>query len=242
MIREKVKTFSRHITGSLANVPFGLTILDESDQMTAEAQTALRRIMEANSRTCRFILICNYSSKIIEPIQSRCAIFRFSALKREDISNHLRYIAKKEGINLQNSGIDAIIDYCGGDLRRAINTLQVSSTFGKTIDRKTVLQVVGQASPEEVQSMIKKALEGNFIEARKTLYDLMTAYGLSGTDIIRQIHREIFKLDLSSQTQIELINLVAEYDFRLTEGANEDIQLSALLAQFTRFNMQRSGS
>ncbi|MFH1327439.1 MAG: replication factor C small subunit [Candidatus Bathyarchaeota archaeon] len=240
MVRDRIKTFSRHMTGTLANVPFGIIILDECDQMTSEAQTALRRIMETSSRTSRFILVCNFSSKIIEPIQSRCAIFRFSVLKAEEIINHLKKIANKECVDLQESGIKAILDYCGGDLRRSINTLQATAAFSKVVTERAVLQIVGQANPKEMRNMIEKALSGDFIEARKMLYELMTAYGLSGTDIIRQVHREIFHLNIPVETQLILINLLGEYDFRLTEGANEDIQLSAFLAQLQQFSLEGS--
>jgi replication factor C small subunit len=238
MVRERVKTFTRHITGTMANVPFGVVILDECDQMTADAQTALRRIMEANSLTSRFILVCNYSSKIIEPIQSRCAIFRFASLNKEDITKQLRHIAKKEGIEPHPDALDTIIDYCRGDLRRSINTLQAATTLGKTLDKKTVTQVIGQAGPEEVAKLIKEALAGNFLDARKLLYELMTTHGLSGSDIIRQIHRELTNLEAPPEVKVKLMDLLGEYDFRLTEGANEDIQLSAFLAQLTRFNVK----
>lgn len=241
MVRERIKTFARHLMGTLANVPFGLVILDESDQMTAEAQTALRRIMEANSRTSRFILICNYSGKIIEPIQSRCAIFRFSPLKEEDISKYLMRIAKNEKLNLTESGVEAIIEHCDGDLRRAVNTLQTSATISKTIDKKTVQQVVGRAGAEEIRGILEKALKGDFLKAREFMYDLIAKYGMSGSDILRQIHREIFNLPLQPQAKSELANLIGEYDFRLIEGANDDIQLSALLAQFTRFSQVKGG-
>ncbi len=238
MVRERIKTFTRHITGTMTNVPFGVVILDECDQMTADAQTALRRIMEANSLTSRFILVCNYSSKIIEPIQSRCAIFRFTALSREDIAEQLRHIAKKEGVGLHADAADAIIDYCGGDLRRSINTLQAAAALGKTVDKKVVLQVIGQANPEEVARIVKVALDGNFLEARRLLYELMTTHGLSGSDIIRQIHKELTNLEAAPEVKAKLMDLLGEYDFRLTEGANEDIQLSAFLAQLSRFNIK----
>ena len=242
MVRERVKSFSRHATGTLGNIPFNLVILDESDQMTSSAQTALRRIMEANSRISRFILICNYSSKIIAPIQSRCAIFRFSALRRDDVTECLRSIAEKEDVKLSEEGINAIVDFCEGDLRRAINTLQAASTLGGKVDEKIVLQIVGQAKPTEVLWMLEKALDGDFIEAREKLYELLNKYGLSGTDVVRQIHREVMNLNIDERAKVELADVIGEYDFRLTEGANEDIQLSALLAQFTRFNVSRGKS
>jgi replication factor C small subunit len=233
MVRGRVKTFAR--LGTFGDFPFRLVVLDECDQITADAQTALRRIMEENSRTCRFILICNYSSKIIEPIQSRCAIFRFSNLDKSNVANYLRFIADKEGVKFTDEGFEALWEFCGGDLRRAINTLQASAVLDHIITEESVLKVVGKASPKDVLAMLNLALSGNFVEARAKLYELMIKYGLSGTDIIRQIHREILGTNLPEEEKMRLVNLIGEYDFRLVEGANEDIQLSALLAQLALF-------
>ena len=194
--------------------------------------------METRSHASRFILICNYSSKIIEPIQSRCAIFRFSMLDKTDMMNQLQHVSRLEQFVLPDDAAEAIVEYSGGDLRRAINALQTASAYTKTgtIDKKTVLQVIGEASPKQVQIMLNKAFKGNFIEARRMMYNLMGIYGLSGTDIIRQMHRELFKVSyLTPEEKAELANIIAEYDFRLVEGANDDIQLSALLAQFSKF-------
>ena len=232
MVRERIKSFSRHATGLLGNVPFGLVMLDESDQMTSQAQTALRRIMETSSRTSRFILICNYASKIIEPIQSRCAIFRFSYLKPPDVKNFLQMIAENEDLSFVNEGMDAIIEFSEGDMRKAINILQSASVLKDVIDLEIILNVVGMAKPVEVREMVISALKGDFLKSRTILHDLMIKRGISGVDIIRQIHSEIFHLDLPDTLLMDLANTVAEYDFRIVEGANEDIQLSALLAQF----------
>jgi len=238
MVRGRVKTFAR--LGTFGDFPFRLIILDECDQITPDAQTALRRIMEENSKTCRFILICNYSSKIIEPIQSRCAIFRFLNLNKEDVAKYLRFIGEREGFKLTDGGFEVLWEFCGGDLRRAINTLQASAVLSNVITEESVLKVVGRANPRDVLSMLNLALSGRFIEAREKLYEIMVKYGLSGTDIIRQIHREILGINLPEEEKMELINLIGEYDYRLTEGANEDIQLSALLAQLALF--KRRGS
>jgi replication factor C small subunit len=237
-VRERVKDFSRYSRTGFGNVPFALIILDECDQMTGPAQTALRRIMETGSRTSRFILICNQSSKIIEPIQSRCAIFRFSRLDRQAMKEHLLWIAKKEGVNLQPEAAVRIVDYAEGDLRHAINALQTASAYreGGEVDEKTVSLVIGEASPMQVQKMIRKALYGEFVEARKTMYEIMGSYGFSGTEIVRQIQRELFKMsDLTPEQKADLSGIIGEYDYRLTQGANSDIQLSALLAQFAKF-------
>ncbi len=237
-VRERIKDFSRYSRTGFGNAPFGLIILDECDQMTGPAQTALRRIMEIGSRTSRFILICNQSSKIIEPIQSRCAIFRFSRLDKQAMKEQLQFIAKKENVNLQPEAAERIVDFSEGDLRHAINALQTASAYkeGGEVDEKTVSLVIGEASPMQVQKMIRKALFGDFMEARKTMYEIMGSFGFSGTEIIRQIQREIFKMsDLTPEQKADLSNVIGEYDYRLTQGANSDIQLSALLAQFGKF-------
>jgi replication factor C small subunit len=235
-VRDRVKDFSRYSRAAFGNVPFALVILDECDQMTGPAQTALRRIMETSSRTSRFILICNQSSKIIEPIQSRCAIFRFSKLERQAMIEHLGYIAKKENVTLSPEAAARIVDYAEGDLRHAINALQAAAAFKEgVVDDKTVSQVLGEASPMQVQLMIRKALYGSFVDARKMMYDLMGSYGFSGSDIVRQMQRELFKMStLTPEQKADLSNIIGEYDYRLTQGANSDIQLSALLAQFAK--------
>ena len=236
-VRDRIKDFSRYSRSGFGDIPFALIILDECDQMTGPAQTALRRIMEIGSRTSRFILICNQSSKIIEPIQSRCAIFRFSRVDRQAMKDQLQCIAKKESISLLPEATEKIADYAEGDLRHAINALQTASAYKEGIvDEKTVLLVIGEASPMQVQKMIRKALYGDFIEARKTMYDIIGNFGFSGSEIIRQVQREIFKMsDLTPEQKADLSGLIGEYDYRLTQGANSDIQLSALLAQFSKF-------
>jgi replication factor C small subunit len=236
-VRDRIKDFSRYSRSGFGEIPFALIILDECDQMTGPAQTALRRIMETSSRTSRFILICNQSSKIIEPIQSRCAIFRFSRLDKQAMKEQLQCIATKENITLQPEAADRIVDYSEGDLRHAINALQTASAYKPDcVDEKTVSMVIGEASPMQVQKMIRKALYGDFIEARKTMYEIMGSFGFSGNEIIRQVQREISKMsDLTPEQKAEISNIIGEYDYRLTQGANSDIQLSALLAQFAKF-------
>lgn len=236
-VRERIKDFSRYSRAGFENVPFSLVILDECDQMTGPAQTALRRIMETSSRTSRFILVCNQSSKIIEPIQSRCAIFRFSRLDRQAMIDHLQWVSKQENVKLEPAAAERIVDFAEGDLRHAMNALQTASAYKEgVIDEKTVSLVIGEASPMQVQQMIRKALFGDFIDARKKMYEIMGNYGFSGSEIIRQIQREIFKMsDLTPEQKADLSNMIGEYDYRLTQGANSDIQLSALLAQFAKF-------
>jgi len=236
-IRERVKDFSRYSRSAFGDIPFALVILDEGDQMTGPAQTALRRIMETSSRTSRFILICNQSSKIIEPIQSRCAIFRFARLERNAMIEHLLKIAKLENVQISPQAAERIVDYSEGDLRHAINALQTAAAYkeGGEVDEKVISQVIGEASPKQVQLMLNKAINGDFMEARKIMYDIIGTYGFMGAEIIRQMQKELFKISyITPEQKAELSNILGEYDYRLTQGANTDIQLSALLAQFAK--------
>jgi replication factor C small subunit len=236
VVRETVKTFAR--VRAIGEIPFKIMILDEADNMTADAQQALRRTMERYTETCRFILCANYSGKIIEPIQSRCAPFRFTYLPREEHDKYLRHIAENEGVALLDEGLDAIYEVCGGDLRRAINTLQAAASLGKPIDAKIIYSIAGRANPADVRRMIETAMKGNFIEARKQLREMIQKYGVAGSDIIRQIHVEIFKLDIPEPWKIKLAEIVGEIDYRLVEGADEEIQLSALLARLIEASLE----
>lgn len=229
VVRETVKTFAR--VKSIGEIPFKIMILDEADNMTADAQQALRRTMERYTETCRFIMCANYSGKIIEPIQSRCAPFRFTYLPREEHDRCLKAMAEKEKVKLSSEGVDAIFEVCGGDLRRAINTLQAAASLDKPVDAKTIYSITGRATPADVQRMMKTAIEGDFLGARKQLRDMIQKYGIAGSDIIRQIHTEIFRSDIPEQWKIRLADVVGEADYRLVEGSDEEIQLSALLAR-----------
>lgn len=231
MVRETVKTFAR--TRSIGEIPFKMLILDEADNMTSDAQQALRRTMERFTETCRFVLIANYSGKIIEPLQSRCAPFRFSYMVQEDQDRYLRNIIEKEDIKISDEGYDAIFEVSQGDLRRATNTIQAAASMGKAIDAETVYSVIGRANPEDVSSMIKTAMKGKFLEARKQLRDMIMKYGVAGSDIIKQIHMEIFRSNLPDSWKVTLSEAIGEADFRMIQGADVEVQLSALLARFT---------
>ncbi len=229
VVRETVKTFAR--MKSIGEIPFKIMILDESDNMTSDAQQALRRTMERYTETCRFVMCANYSGKIIEPIQSRCAPFRFAYLPREEHDCYLSQIAQKEKVKVSSEGLDAIFEVCGGDLRRAINTLQAAASLGKPVDAKVVYSITGRAGPADVQKMLKTAMDGNFIEARKQLREMIQKYGVAGSDIIRQVHSEIFRAEIPEPWRVRLADILGEVDFRLVEGADEEVQLSALLAR-----------
>ena len=237
VVRHKVKDFAR--TAPLGEAEFKVIFLDEADALTSDAQSALRRTMERYSSICRFILSCNYSSKIIEPIQSRCAVYRFRSLSREAVAERISWIAKEEGVNVTEEGMDAIIYVSRGDMRKAINALQAASLLeGKVgaITEETIYQIAATARPEQIRELIESALAGKFTQTRNLLDGLLLVQGLSGEDVIIQIHREMLNLmnssDIPDVVWVKLVDRVGEIDFRMAEGANERIQLEALLAYF----------
>ena len=229
VIRTYIKDFAK--ARPPADIPYKVLILDEADNMTAPAQQALRRTMEKYTRNCRMVLICNYSNKIIPPIQSRCVVFRFASLNDKDIKSRVKYVAKQEKITLAPGGLNAITEVSRGDCRRAINYLQSCGTISKNIDEEIVFRVAGEVPPDKIMIILNTAIEGQLLLSIKLLTDLIKEYGLSGQNIIKNLHREIYDLKVKETLKIELSKLLAEFEFRLSQGGTEEIQLQALLAK-----------
>ncbi len=227
VVRHKIKEFAR--TAPI-NAPFKIIFLDEADALTADAQAALRRTMEMYSKICRFILSCNYISRIIEPIQSRCAVFKFKPIPPEAMRKRLLEICEKEGVEITEDGLEALIYVSGGDFRRAINALQGAAALNKKVDANAIYQITATARPEEIRDLLDSALKGNFMQAREKLDRLMVEYGMSGEDVVSQLFKEIVSSSMDEKLKVTLIDKLGEVDFRLTEGANERIQLDAYLA------------
>jgi len=228
VVRGRIKNFAR--TAPLAGAPYKIIFLDEADALTPDAQAALRRTMERYSNTCRFILSCNYSSKIIEPIQSRCVVFRFSPISNEDMKNYLQKIARNEGIEISEDGMKSIIYIANGDLRKAINILQVCASISNKIDSDIVYKMAGVARPEVAKKMMEYAFNGKFMKAREIMDRMMIEDGLSGEDIIKGLHSAIMDSSLSEEKKAKIIDKMGEIEFRIVEGSNDRIQLDALLA------------
>ena len=229
VIRTFIKDFAK--ARPPTDIPFKILILDEADNMTAPAQQALRRTMEKYTKNCRMILICNYSNRIIPPIQSRCVVFRFSYLNNTDIKKQINFVAKQENISLAPGGLNALVDVSRGDCRRAINYLQSCGTISKNLDKDIVFRVAGEVPPEKIKDIIITALDTKLQLSIKLLNDLINEYGLSGQNIIKNIHRETYDLNISENLKLELAKLLAEFEYRLSQGGTEEIQLQALLAK-----------
>ena len=230
VVRGKIKDMAR--TAPIGERGFKIIFLDEADNLTGDAQAALRRTMETYTRTARFILSCNYSSRIIEPIQSRTAVFRFRPLKPEAIGEYLERVAKGEKLKITKEGMDALVYIAAGDLRKAVNALQVAATISETIDEDALYKAASAARPELVKNLLEVSLGGDFIKARDALDHLLIEYGLSGEEVVRAIHRTVFDLSVPDDFKVRLIDRIGEAEFRLVEGSSERIQLEALLAHF----------
>ena len=230
VVRVKVKDFAR--TKAIGDVPFKIIYLDECDALTRDAQQALRRTMENYTQTCRFILSCNYSSKIIDPIQSRCAIFRFKPLPKEDIFAIIDRIAKEEKLKVDDKVKEALYQVSEGDCRKLENIMQSSAALSNKLTEDLIFSIASMARPKEIKEVLELSLNQNFHEARKKLLDTMLQHGLSGLDVIRQIQKESWSLDVDNKIKAELVSQCAEIEFRMTEGSDEYLQLEALLAYF----------
>ncbi len=228
-IREKVKTFARSVPFS--EVGFRILLLDESDQLTPDAQHALRRIMEQFSGTCRFIFAANYSNRIIEPIQSRVALFRFKPLSKDKVISYLSKIAEMENIKITNKALEEIFEFSEGDLRKCINALQAASAYGETITEKIVYKVFGQVNRGNVRKMIELALANKFEESLGVLREILYIEGTSSNDLINALFKEIMKLNLPDEKKLKLIDFLGEIDYRISEGATPEIQLMAFLTK-----------
>lgn len=234
MVRERVKEFAAVMklpTDRANKRMFRVIILDEADEMTGDAQTALRRIIEDTSQTTRFIIICNYLSQIIEPIQSRCVIFKFRRLSKEDVSDYLSFICKNEGVKFEEKAFSTIYESTLGDLRHSINILQAAAGMG-SVSSSNVISSIGLSGKTRVKEIMKLALSGKFHEARFRLFELMQVYGMSENDFLKYANQEAYDLKLDRPD--EFAALMAEYDYRLVTGAHPEIQLVALLAQLSK--------
>lgn len=230
VIREKVKNFAR--TKSLGNVPFKIIFLDEADALTPEAQQALRRTMENYSATCRFILSCNYSSKIIDPIQSRCAIFRFRLLEQKDITRVLKKIEEGENLEITDEALEMLYEGSEGDCRRAINLLQSTASISPTVNADLVSTVISNAKPKDIKVVLDYALSGDFQKSREKLLDVMLKESISGQDVIKAVQKEIWNLPVEPDVKVKLTEKTGEIEFRIVEGSDPFIQLQSLLASF----------
>lgn len=231
VIRTTVKQFAR--MASISGLPFKILVLDEADNMTNDAQHAMRRTMERYTQTCRFILCANYPGRIIEPIQSRCAVFRFTSFEAKLLEEYMIMIAEKETVTLKKSGIHAIISVANGDLRKTLNLLQAAASMEKPVDEEAVYSVLGVVKPQDVNVLIETAFAGKINETQKMLRTFLFEQGIAGADLLKQLYKTMLSMDLPAGLQVAIADSVGEVDYRISQGADEEVQLIALLAKLS---------
>lgn len=235
VVRDRIKDYANT---SLASGFQRIVFLDESDSLTDDAQAALRRTMEQHTDQIIFILSCNYPRKIIPAIQSRCVRFQFSPIDDDTIQDRLVEIADNEGIEITNDGLDAITYISDGDMRNAIYTLQTVSVFEDIVEEENVYSIMSYARPDEIKKMVLFAGSGRFEESLDMLEEQMEEKGIDAGTILDVMHEIIWDLDIDDELMVNMANYIGEVDYRIAQGANTDIQMQALLSEFTLMGKQ----
>ncbi|RKP14498.1 DNA replication factor [Piptocephalis cylindrospora] len=235
VVRDQIKTFAS--TRRMFDTGVKLVILDEADAMTSAAQAALRRVMEKYTNNVRFCLICNYSSKIIPALQSRCTRFRFSPLKPEQIRNRLDYILGLEQVHISSQGKDALMRLSKGDMRRVLNILQACHAAATTsgaekINEEDVYHCTGQPDPNDVQRIVTTLMNDSFASAHSVLQQLRVVKGLALLDILGEVGEYLDSIEIPQPMRIYLLEKLADLEYRLTSGATEHLQVTALVGIF----------
>jgi replication factor C small subunit len=228
VIRNQIKEFAK--LKSLANIPYKIICLDEADSLTKDAQQALRRTMEKYSHSCRFILACNELSKILDPIQSRCVIFKFKGLSKEALFHLLDKVKIDETLTFEKGTKEYLAEISKGDVRKLLNTLQAVASINSDIKRSGIDEIIDFVNPKEVEEMVELAKSGNFEKARDMMIKLRTIRGLSGLEILKEIYRVLLRIEMDPKIKIKFIDKLASVEFRLVEGSDEELQLEAYLA------------
>ncbi|VDM12863.1 unnamed protein product [Wuchereria bancrofti] len=229
VVRNKIKNFAQ----SKVTLPPGrhkIIILDEVDSMTEGAQQALRRTMEVYSKTTRFTLACNQSGKVIEPIQSRCAILRFSKLSEEQIVKRLLQICEAEKVTYDDSGIDALVFTAQGDMRQALNNLQCTVVGFNNVTADNVFKVCDEPHPQMVMQIIEHCVHGKVMEAGEIVHSLYRM-GYSAEDILNNMVRVCKTLSIPEYLKLEYVKEIGLCHIRIVEGLSSLLQLSALVAR-----------
>jgi len=231
-VRTEIKEFAG--TKQLFNKGIKLVILDEADAMTSDAQFALRRIIEKYSKNARFCLICNYVSKIIPALQSRCTRFRFAPLKREHIQGRLEEISTKEKCNTTPDGIDAILRLSGGDMRRVLNLLQSTAMSSKVVDETSVYLTSGAPLPADIDTILDLLMNATFRKAATEIVAICTTKGYALADVLQELTIKLACVEMDSVPLAMIFDGMSNVEHRLAFGTDEKIQIASLVGVFVK--------
>jgi replication factor C subunit 3/5 len=211
---------------------FKLVVLDECDALTKEAQAALRRMMEKNTNNARFCLICNHLSRIIPALLSRCSRFRFAPINDHDMRERLYQITSQEKIAIENSGVEAIIKISQGDMRRALNILQTIQLTANTINENVIYDLIGYPRVEDIQEIIFSCLHKSPVQSLERIIKIKMGGGFSLAEILWNVTPFIIRMDLPLLAILDLIENIADLEYRLACGADEKIQIASFIGAF----------
>ncbi|CEL99846.1 unnamed protein product [Vitrella brassicaformis CCMP3155] len=229
VVRNKIKMFATQKM-ILPSGRHKIVIMDEADALTENAQQALRRTMELHSSTTRFALACNASTKIIEPIQSRCAVLRFTRLSDKQVTARLKHIIEEEKVDYVDSGLEALVFSAEGDMRNAINNLQSTWSGFSMVNNENVFKVCDQPHPQRIKDAIDACTERDWDTAYKILEGMWRA-GYAGIDIIATMFRVLKTHDMNEQTRLEYLKTVGITHMRFADGVSSLVQIGGLLAR-----------
>ncbi|KAI9456923.1 P-loop containing nucleoside triphosphate hydrolase protein [Boletus coccyginus] len=230
VVREQVKQFAE--TRTLFSKGYKLIVLDEADMMTQAAQAALRRVIEQYTKNVRFCIICNYVNKIAPAIQSRCTRFRFSPLPIVEVEKRVDIVVQAEGVKLTPDGKQALLKLSKGDMRRALNVLQACHAAYETVGEAEVYNCTGSPHPSDIETIVNSMLSDEFTTSIQMITALKTERGLALQDLLSGAYEYVETIDFKSQARVYLLDFIATIEHRLSTGASEKIQLSALLGGF----------
>lgn len=230
IVRDKIKSFCA--TQQIVNRGIKLVILDECDAITSAAQFALRRVVEKYTRTTRFCFICNYVSKVIPALQSRCTRFRFSPLKTDHILVKLDEICNAESLKINKKSKEAIVSLSGGDMRKVLNILESASLAHEKIVEENIYACTGRPCPEDVDAIMQSLLKDDYKNASKTFDKIRINKGLTLEDLVNDLHKAVMKADLGNKRKIFLVERLAKVHQRAAIGCSEKIQVASIIGAF----------
>ncbi|KAL3975422.1 hypothetical protein ACER0C_021308 [Sarotherodon galilaeus] len=230
VVRGPILSFAS--TRTIFKKGFKLVILDEADAMTQDAQNALRRVIEKFTENTRFCLICNYLSKIIPALQSRCTRFRFGPLSPDQMIPRLEHVIQQENIDITPDGMKAIVTLSTGDMRRSLNILQSTSMAYGKVTEDTVYTCTGHPLRSDIANILDWCLNKDFTSAYNQILELKTLKGLALHDILTEVHLLVHRVDFPPAIRISLLIKLADVEHRLASGTSERIQLSSMVAAF----------
>ncbi|KAG0709387.1 P-loop containing nucleoside triphosphate hydrolase protein [Suillus ampliporus] len=230
VVREQIKQFAE--TRTLFSKGFKLIILDEADMMTQQAQAALRRVIEQYTKNVRFCIICNYVNKIAPAIQSRCTRFRFSPLPIAEVEKRVNCVVEAENVNLTEDGKKALLKLSKGDMRRALNVLQACHAAYSSIGETEIYNCTGNPHPSDIETIVNSMLSDEFTTSYQMISAMKTERGLALQDLISGTYEYVETIEFKPQARVYLLDFLATTEHRLSTGASEKMQLSAMLGAF----------